>query len=86
MLLGPDRVDGSFQPVTVRSIHINRIPVKSAVAGHGVTFALKMLEHLSPRKHFKGTVLVAASSRPSASYGFSAEVCIGENIGSNVFL
>jgi GTPase len=57
-----------------RSMHVNRVAVKTALAGQCVTFALHMPSAAGLRKHFKGTVLLAPSSRPSAAFEFEAEV------------
>lgn len=71
-------------------MHINRVPVRTGSAGQCVCLALKMpadqeggrggegssssSSSTSPRKHFKGTVLISPSTSPSAAYEFDAEV------------
>lgn len=40
LLLGPDRL-GTFTPITVKSIHRKRMPVKEVHGGQTASFALK---------------------------------------------
>lgn len=83
VLLGPDRATGAFHPVVIRSMHVNRVSVRAGHAGQCVTLALQgPHEDLpcggssSPRKQFKGAVLLSPTCSPSAVYEFDAHVVV----------
>jgi len=70
--LGPDG-NGEFKPVTVKSIHSKRVPVKSLSAGHSAGFALKKIKRSAIRK---GMVLTDTKLTPQASWLFEADVAV----------
>lgn len=74
VLLGPFR-DGSFRPVRVKSIHINRTFVEKAVAGNDACLALAGADYEELRK---GMVLLDSKlkGKASAVTSFEAEVFI----------
>ncbi len=79
VLLGPDP-NGEFVPVSIRSIHFNRLQVEKAVAGQAVCFGIKYhggkKEPLKRSNVRKGMVLVAKTIVPRAVWEFDADVVI----------
>jgi len=71
-LLGPDHV-GEFTPVTIKSIHTKRLPVKQVRAGQTASLALKKIKRSALRK---GMSLVHPAVKPVASREFEAEVLV----------
>ena len=49
LLIGPDEF-GKFQPVQIKGIHTNRLPVKFVRAGQSASFALKKFKRKELRK------------------------------------
>lgn len=77
LLIGPDPT-GEFQPVIVRSIHVQYTPCEIAHVGGSAAFAIKPKgKGLDRRKQWikKGMSLVHPSFQPSSSWEFEAEVC-----------
>jgi len=72
ILIGPFQ-DGSFRNIRVKSIHINRTFVESAVAGNDVCLALTGIAYKELRK---GTVLLSVDAKPRAVTQFEADVFI----------
>lgn len=72
LLLGPDE-HGGFRPVTVKSVHVKKTPVKRAVAGQAACFALNRVKKDSVRK---GMVLLDPSLEPRACSGFEASIYV----------
>ncbi|KAJ8398831.1 hypothetical protein AAFF_G00420280 [Aldrovandia affinis] len=72
MLLGPDPL-GNFLPITVKSIHRKRMPVKEVRGGQTASFALKKIKRSSIRK---GMVMVSVKLNPQASWEFEAEILV----------
>jgi GTPase len=72
LLLGPDSF-GEFMPAQIKGIHIKRVSVAYASAGHTVTLALKKIKKSQLRK---GMVLVSKDLQPQACYEFEAEIKI----------
>ncbi|XP_035376727.1 GTP binding protein 1, like isoform X1 [Electrophorus electricus] len=72
LLLGPDPV-GAFIPISVKSIHRNRMPVKEVHGGQTASFALKKIKRSSIRK---GMVMVSPHLSPQASWEFEAEILV----------
>jgi GTPase len=72
LLLGPDEF-GKFTPVTVKSIHTKRLPVKLVKAGQTAAVALKKIQRSSLRK---GMVLVDPALKPKGCREFEAEVLV----------
>jgi GTPase len=74
LLLGPDP-KGHFTCVTVKSIHIKRVNVKSANAGQSAGFALKRVKKNQVRR---GMVMCAADAMPKsfATWTFEADVVV----------
>lgn len=72
LLLGPDEF-GKFQPVTIKSLHTKKTPVKVVNAGHTGAAALKKIQRSSLRR---GMVLLDPSLKPSACREFEAEVLV----------
>lgn len=80
MLLGPDRF-GEFQPVTVRSIHVQYTPVEVAVPGGSAAFAVrpkKARAAAASKKSWvrKGMSLVDPRLHPVAHWEFEAEILV----------
>ncbi|KAL4427868.1 hypothetical protein ABPG75_001957 [Micractinium tetrahymenae] len=73
LLLGPDVGDGTFKPVTVKSVHYKRLPVGRVVAGQTAALALKKVKRHQVRK---GMVLVDERVAPKASWEFDADIAI----------
>eukprot|EP01112_Ceratiomyxa_fruticulosa_P022732 TRINITY_DN8428_c0_g2_i1.p1 TRINITY_DN8428_c0_g2~~TRINITY_DN8428_c0_g2_i1.p1 ORF type:complete len:786 (-),score=195.73 TRINITY_DN8428_c0_g2_i1:107-2464(-) len=71
-LLGPDQV-GEFVPVTIKSIHTKRLPVKQVRAGQTASLALKKIKRAGLRK---GMCLVHPSVKPVAVREFEAEILV----------
>ncbi|XP_078346711.1 GTP-binding protein 1-like [Oculina patagonica] len=72
LLLGPDPL-GQFQPITVKTIHRKRMPVKELRAGQTASFALKKIKRSQIRK---GMVMVDKQVKPQACWEFDAEVLV----------
>lgn len=73
LLMGPDIGDGTFKPVTVKSVHYKRLPVGRVVAGQTAALALKKVKRHQVRK---GMVLVDERVVPKASWEFDADIAI----------
>ncbi|KAK3755913.1 hypothetical protein QZH41_019435, partial [Actinostola sp. cb2023] len=72
LLLGPDPL-GQFQPISIRSIHRKRMPVKEVRGGQTASFSLKKIK----RSHIrKGMVMVDKRLKPQSCWEFDAEVLI----------
>lgn len=72
LLLGPDQ-SGKFTPVTVKSIHSKRVPVKFVRAGNTAGIALKKIQKNTLRK---GMVLLDPSLKPASCREFEAEILV----------
>uniref|UniRef100_A0AAR2KL00 GTP-binding protein 1 n=1 Tax=Pygocentrus nattereri TaxID=42514 RepID=A0AAR2KL00_PYGNA len=72
LLLGPDPL-GVFIPITVKSIHRKRMPVKEVRGGQTASFALKKIKRSAIRK---GMVMVSPRLCPQASWEFEAEILV----------
>ncbi|XP_076866725.1 GTP binding protein 1, like isoform X2 [Brachyhypopomus gauderio] len=72
LLLGPDPV-GTFVPISVKSIHRKRMPVKEVCGGHTASFALKKIKRSAIRK---GMAMVSPRLNPQASWEFEADVLV----------
>lgn len=72
LLLGPDPL-GAFLPITVKSIHRKRMPVKEVRGGQTASFALKKVKRSSIRK---GMVMVSPRLSPQACWEFEAEILV----------
>lgn len=75
MMLGPDSL-GNYKPVTIKSIHNKRIPVKEIKAGQSAGFALKKVKR-SEIRH--GTILLDPSAPQSACWTFEADIAVISN-------
>mmetsp|Transcript_39503 Transcript_39503/g.87887 ORF Transcript_39503/g.87887 Transcript_39503/m.87887 type:complete len:658 (-) Transcript_39503:428-2401(-) len=73
LLMGPDIADGTFKPVSIKSIHYKRLPVQQVVAGQTAALALKKIKRNQVRK---GMVLVDERIKPKASWEFDADIAI----------
>lgn len=72
LLLGPDPL-GRFIPITVKSIHRKRMPVREVRGGQTASFALKKIK----RSHIrKGMVMVAPALNPQACWEFEGEILV----------
>ena len=69
-LLGPFD-DGSFRPVRVKSIELNRVPVERSDAGQIAAFAISRAEYDEIRR---GMVLLGLNAKPIAVRRFSADI------------
>lgn len=72
MVLGPNEF-GKFIPVTLKSLHSKRLPVKIVKAGQSAAIALKKIKRNEIRK---GMVLVDAKLKPVACREFEAEILV----------
>ncbi|CAH1795450.1 unnamed protein product [Owenia fusiformis] len=72
LLLGPDAL-GAFLPITVKSIHRKRMPVKEVRGGQTASFALKKIKRSQIRK---GMMMLSPKLEPKASWEFDAEVLV----------
>ncbi|CAG12510.1 unnamed protein product, partial [Tetraodon nigroviridis] len=72
LLLGPDPL-GIFTPITVKSIHRKRMPVKEVHGGQTASFALKKIKRSTIRK---GMVMVSPKLMPQATWEFEAEILV----------
>ncbi|XP_071443464.1 GTP-binding protein 1 [Hetaerina americana] len=72
LLLGPDPL-GHFAPISVRSIHRKRMPVREVKGGQTASFALKKIKRSQIRK---GMVMVSPSLNPTACWEFEGEILV----------
>ncbi|KZC06242.1 PREDICTED: GTP-binding protein 1 [Dufourea novaeangliae] len=72
LLLGPDPL-GRFIPITVKSIHRKRMPVREVRGGQTASFALKKIKRSQIRK---GMVMVAPALNPQACWEFEGEILV----------
>lgn len=72
LLLGPDPL-GRFTPITVKSIHRKRMPVREVRGGQTASFALKKIKRSNIRK---GMVMVAPALNPQACWEFEGEILV----------
>lgn len=72
LLLGPDPV-GHFTPITIKSIHRKRMPVREVKGGQTASMALKKIKRSQIRK---GMVLVAPEVNPHGCWEFEAEILV----------
>jgi GTPase len=72
VLLGPLR-DGSFMPVTYKSLYCQDRPANQAVAGQSASVSLRKIDRKDLRP---GMVLVAPSVKPVALWEFEADLII----------
>ncbi|XP_056018519.1 GTP-binding protein 1-like [Ostrea edulis] len=72
LLLGPDAL-GHFQPITVKSIHRKRMPVREVKGGQTASFSLKKVKRSSIRK---GMVMVSPRLEPKACWEFEGEILV----------
>ena len=78
LLLGPDKAN-TFKHVTVRTIHVNRVPADEAHAGQYACLAIKPThkkDTLSREEFRKGMILIDASLKPEPIWEFEAEILI----------
>lgn len=84
MLLGPDR-SGDWQPVTIRSIHVQYTPVEVATPGGSAAFAIrpkgKLRAGVDKRKGAsgwvrKGMTLISPEACPASFWEFQAEILV----------
>jgi len=77
-LLGPDK-EGGYKSVSIKSIHCNRVPVDSVLAGQPACLAIKPSkanETLTRDELRKGMVLIDPSLKMDPTWNFEAEVVI----------
>ncbi|KAG8229346.1 hypothetical protein J437_LFUL007154 [Ladona fulva] len=72
LLLGPDPL-GHFAPISVRSIHRKRMPVREVKGGQTASFALKKIKRSQIRK---GMVMVSPALNPTACWEFEGEILV----------
>jgi GTPase len=78
LLCGPDKFK-KFRAVTVKSIHVNRVPEEEAYAGSFCCFSIKALnkkEELNKADFRKGMCLLAPELDPVPVWRFEAEVIV----------
>lgn len=78
LLCGPDKFR-KFQPVLIKSIHVNRVPVDEAYSGSFCCLAIKSLNKKSEmtKKDFrKGMCLLSPKIEPKPSWEFDAEIVV----------
>ena len=77
-LLGPDKAKG-FKSVTLKSIHINRVPAEIAVAGQFACFSIKPTKNtdkLTREEIRRGMVLIDPGLKPEPVWEFEADMVI----------
>ncbi|OTF79925.1 ubiE/COQ5 methyltransferase GTP-binding protein-like protein [Euroglyphus maynei] len=72
LLLGPDTL-GNFLPVSIKSIHRKRLPVKEVRSGQTASFALKKIRKNEIRK---GMVMLHCSLNPKSYWEFEGEILV----------
>lgn len=72
LLLGPDPV-GNFTPISVKSIHRKRMPVREVRGGQTASFSLKKIKRSQIRK---GMVMVSPLLNPTACWEFEGEILV----------
>jgi len=72
LLIGPAD-DGRFFPITVGSLHRNRLPCRVALAGQAACIAIGKSDPCTIRK---GMVLVSPRMQPTACYEFEADIYV----------
>jgi small GTP-binding protein len=78
LILGPDK-QNNYRPVSIKSVHFNRVQVDAALPGQFCTFALKSMkkkEELDKKDFRKGIVLLDISKMPKYAMGFMAEISV----------
>lgn len=78
LLCGPDRFK-KFRRVTVKSIHVNRVPVEEAQSGNFVCCAIRSTnkkEDLTKDDFRKGMCLLDPSLEPTPVWEFDAEIVV----------
>jgi len=78
LLCGPDKFR-SFRPVTIRSIHVNRVPTDVAYAGSFCCFSIKNVGkkgEMGKKDFRKGMILIDQVLEPKPSWEFDAEVVV----------
>ena len=80
LLLGPDK-SNQYKPISIKSIHVNRVHADEAVAGEFACIAIKSLGkkevNMLTRDDFrKGMVALDPSLKPISCWQFEAEVMI----------
>jgi len=77
-LLGPDK-NKMFKSVTLKTIHINRVPTEIAVAGQFACFSIKPTKNtdkLTREEIRRGMVLIDPALKPEPVWEFEADVVI----------
>lgn len=72
LMLGPNSL-GQFIPVSIKSIHRKRLPVKEVRSGQTASFALKKIRRNEIRK---GMVMLCPSLEPKAYWEFEGEILV----------
>lgn len=78
LLLGPDKAD-TYRPVSVKSIHVNRVTTDKAIAGQFASLAIRPTnkKDLLTREDFrKGMIMVDPSLKPEPTWEFEADIVI----------
>lgn len=78
LLLGPDKAD-TYRPVTVKSVHVNRVSAEKAISGQFACLAIRPTnkKDLLTRDDFrKGMILIDPLLRPEPIWEFDADVII----------
>ena len=73
--LGPMNKKGEFENITVKSIHVKRVPVLSVIADKYVCLAVKIKPEIKNLLRH-GQVILDKNNQSKGSYGFTAEVNI----------
>jgi GTPase len=77
LLFGPDK-NNQYRPVTVRGIHVNRVPVTEAYAGQYACFAIKAKDtkrdEIERKDIRKGMVLLDTDIKICSAMKFEAEI------------
>eukprot|EP01015_Nassula_variabilis_P021930 TRINITY_DN3969_c0_g1_i3.p1 TRINITY_DN3969_c0_g1~~TRINITY_DN3969_c0_g1_i3.p1 ORF type:complete len:247 (+),score=20.39 TRINITY_DN3969_c0_g1_i3:65-805(+) len=77
MLLGPDRTK-QFRPISIRSIHVNRVQAVEAYTGQFACLCIKSLKKdtLNRSDFRKGMCIVDPALKPEAIWEFEADIVI----------
>lgn len=75
-ITGPDISDGTFKPVSIKSIHYKRLPVTQVVAGQTAAMALKKLKRNQVGARCLGCEFQLMGSGFSEGWGLTAAMAL----------
>jgi len=78
LMCGPDKFR-KFNPIVIKSIHVNRVQTEEAYSGSFACLAIKPLvkkQELSKKDFRKGMCLLSQEINPQPSWEFEAEIVV----------